>query len=111
MTLSVLEGHSPFACLFRCNISYLWRVMLSGCFLYTFGVAFHIAIIAENMNFICGTEVVHNNSFCMDDKSPQRGVVGLVPNFAYATLDLEKIFRGRFSINKCDKQLSVVVCC
>jgi len=25
MTLSVIEGHSPIASLFKCNISYLWR--------------------------------------------------------------------------------------
>jgi len=26
MTLSVLEGHSPIAGLFMCDISYLWRL-------------------------------------------------------------------------------------
>ena len=31
MTLSVIEGHSPIASLFRCDISYLWRVARSLC--------------------------------------------------------------------------------
>jgi len=29
MTLSFLEGHSPIASLFICNISYLWRLARS----------------------------------------------------------------------------------
>jgi len=31
MTLSVLEGHTPIASLFKCNISYFWRVTPSPC--------------------------------------------------------------------------------
>jgi len=31
MTLSVLEGHSPIASLFKCNISYLWHLTWSLC--------------------------------------------------------------------------------
>ena len=31
MTLSVLEGHSPIASLFKCNISFLWCVARSLC--------------------------------------------------------------------------------
>jgi len=31
MTLSVLEGNSPIASLFKCNISYLWHVTQSFC--------------------------------------------------------------------------------
>jgi len=31
MTLSVFEGHSPIASLFRCDISYLWHVVLFLC--------------------------------------------------------------------------------
>jgi len=31
MTLSVLEGDSPIASLFKCDISYLWRVARSLC--------------------------------------------------------------------------------
>jgi len=30
-TLSVLEGHSPIACFFECNISYLWHFAHSLC--------------------------------------------------------------------------------
>jgi len=32
MTLSVLEGHSPLASLFKCNILYLWHVAHSCAF-------------------------------------------------------------------------------
>jgi len=31
MTLSVLEGHSPIASLFKCNISYLYHITWSLC--------------------------------------------------------------------------------
>jgi len=31
MTLSVLQDHSPIASLFKCDISYLWRVARSLC--------------------------------------------------------------------------------
>jgi len=31
MTLSVLEGHSPIASFFKCDISYLWHVARSLC--------------------------------------------------------------------------------
>jgi len=31
MTLHVLEGHFPIASLFKCDISYLWRVARSRC--------------------------------------------------------------------------------
>jgi len=32
MTLSVLEGHSPIACVFRCDISYLWHIARSSAY-------------------------------------------------------------------------------
>jgi len=31
MTFSVLEDHSPIASLYKCDISYLWRVLPSLC--------------------------------------------------------------------------------
>jgi len=31
MTLHVIEGHSPVASLFKCDILYLWRIMWSLC--------------------------------------------------------------------------------
>jgi len=56
MTLSVLEGRFPIACLFM------------GDFLYFIHLAFRLAVRGEGRNFKFGTDVDRNKSEHTDDK-------------------------------------------
>jgi len=48
MILSVLEGHSPMASLFKCDISYLWRVVRSLCICRAYCHCNHVRLFTRS---------------------------------------------------------------